>query len=417
MKVIGIIAEFNPFHNGHEYLIKKAREEVGDPRAIVLVVMSGAISQRGEISILPKHVRAEQALRCGADVVLELPFSFACAPSGRFAAGAVELLMRTGVVTDIAFGIDSDDADLIKQISEINLNSPLYNELVSTYVEEGMSFPKARAQAIIETFDFGFPKEKVADCLHSSNTILAIDYLRNIKKSNKNVNVHMIKRVGEEYSSEALTEYASATAIRKCMYECSGTAEMMDKLSGKMPDASLALLVSALNKDGAKLPDKDLYAKYLINIINRETDLSKFAYMNDALSGFIANVTSKLRSDETNYDAYMAKLVTKHFTVPRVNRALASAALGQTADFIEEISHIPYIRVLGFNREGKYCLKIMGKCASIPIIHNCSDFWELRVDDRMKRLFEMDIAATNLRSMLVGEELYRSFKTPPVYVK
>ena len=115
------------------------------------------------------------------------------------------------------------------------------------------------------------------------------------------------------------------------------------------------------------------------------------------------------------YDFFSEKVKTKRYTHSRLRRILLCAFLG--IDKSSSAVAPPYIRVLGFNREGKYCLKIMGKCASIPIIHNCSDFWELRVDDRMKRLFEMDIAATNLRSMLVGEELYRSFKTPPVYVK
>ena len=417
MRVIGIVAEYNPFHNGHEYLIKKAREIVNDPRAIVMVVMSGAFTERGEVSLLPKHVRAQMALECGADLVLELPFSFACAPSGRFSAGAIELLYRTGVVTDIAFGIDSDDTGLIKQLSELDLNDTLYNERLSSNIESGMSFPSARAKAICDSFDFDCPKEKVADTLHNSNTILAIDYLRNISKYKKPVNVHMIPRIGENYNSEELTEFASATAIRKVIYECKNTAEMMQKLKGKMPDNALSVMLAYLNSENGSLPDLNLYSKYLINLIARDGDISRYAYLNDGLSGYITNITNKLRSDETDYDVYMSKLTTKHFTVPRVNRALASMAMGQTASFIEEISHIPYIRVLGFNRDGKYCLKVMGKAADIPVIHNCSDFWELRVDDKMKRLFELDILATNLRSMLIGEELNRCWKTPPLYLK
>ena len=139
MRVVGIIAEFDPFHNGHEYIIRKAKELTGDPRAKALIVMSGPFVQRGNFSVLPKHVRAHQALCNGADLVLELPFTFACAPSERFARGAVQALYKTGIVTDIAFGIDTEDPSLIEELAFTEPSDARIKE----HLAEGYSYPSA----------------------------------------------------------------------------------------------------------------------------------------------------------------------------------------------------------------------------------------------------------------------------------
>ena len=141
MRVIGIIAEYNPFHGGHQYLIDEAKRLVGDPRAVVMTVMSGPFTQRGLPSVSPKHVRAKEALVSGVDVAIEIPFTFACAPSERFASGAVELLYRTGVVTDRAFGVDCKDPSLLNELSETEPDEEVLKQALS----EGKSFPSARA--------------------------------------------------------------------------------------------------------------------------------------------------------------------------------------------------------------------------------------------------------------------------------
>ena len=135
MRVIGIIAEFNPFHKGHEYLIQEAKRLVGDPRAVTMTVMSGPFTQRGTPAVSPKHVRAKEALVSGVDVAIELPFTFACAPSERFATGAVELLYRTGVVTDLAFGVDCKEPELLKELAKLEPDEDVLKEGLS----QGMS--------------------------------------------------------------------------------------------------------------------------------------------------------------------------------------------------------------------------------------------------------------------------------------
>lgn len=388
MHVIGIIAEFNPFHKGHEYLIQKAREEVNDPRAIVMAVMSGPFVQRGTPSILPKSIRAKGALLCGADVVLELPFTFACAPSERFAQGAVETLYRTGVVTDIAFGIDSEDPDLIKLIADTD---PA-DDVVKKCLSGGMSFPAARAEGIVaavkETTDLTEDKEVLLrDALRQPNSILASDYLRAMKNvgADTRFRVHMIPR----------KEGYSATGARDIYLKGTSVSSLADPLSPLIPDKALACILSGLSCRKYSLPKTDLYASDLINDIKR-LDISHYAYMSDGLDGYIANTLSSLRDQD--YMSFRKALQTKHFTMPRISRALSSLAVGQKDDYIKEEKHPRYIRVLGFNRDGRYCLKIMSKCARLPILSNCSDAKELYASDpSLKAQHMLDINAQEVQ--------------------
>lgn len=416
MRVIGIVAEYNPFHNGHEYLIKKAREIVNDPRAIVLVVMSGPFTQRGLPSVLPKDVRAKQALLCGSDVVLELPFTFACAPSERFAFGAIETLYRTGVVTDIAFGIDSDNFDLLKKLSESDFeNNEAFTASLKKYLEDGMSFPAARANAIADVFEHE-DKEELKNTLRRPNSILALDYLRAIRILKKNFNVIAIPRVGDDYdSADVESKYPSATAIRDIVRDCGKSqSALATRLAGLMPDKSLAAMLAPLSEGRYNFPDLDLYAKSVLLGLDQAGDDT--AYMGDGLLGYIRNTCEKLRSSDSDMDSLMNKLNTKHFTQGRILRAMTSMLTGQSEEFVSTHRHVPYIRVLGFNRDGRYCLKIMGKCARVPLIHNCSDFLEQQ-DEEIAAVSALDIKAANLQNVLMGLPLNTDWDIPPVSVK
>lgn len=408
MHVIGIIAEFNPFHLGHEYLIQRAREEVNDPRAIVMVVMSGPFVQRGTPSVLPKSVRAKGALLCGADVVLELPFTFACAPSERFAQGAVETLYRTGVVTDIAFGIDSEDPELIRLIADTDPD----DDVVKKCMADGMSFPAARAEGIVAAV-----KEKTAldkdkedslrNALRQPNSILAADYLRAMKNvgADSRFRVHMIPR----------KEGYSATGAREIYMKGTSVSSLADPMSPLIPDKALACMLSGLSCKKYSLPKADLYASDLINDIKR-LDVSPFAYMGDGLDGYIVNTLSSLR--EQDYVSFRKALQTKHFTMPRISRALASLAVGQKDGYIKDEKHPRYIRVLGFNRDGRYCLKIMSKCARLPILSNCSDAKELYASDpALKAQHMLDINAQEVQGRYLDMTPGSQWSEAPIRTK
>ena len=428
MRVIGIIAEFNPFHNGHEYLIRKAREIVNDPRAIVMPVMSGFFTQRGLPAICPPNVRARQALLCGADVVLELPFSFSCAPSSRFAEGAISELISTGVVTDIAFGVDTDNTDILKALADMDFaNDEAFNNKLNEYISTGISFPQARASSIKDLAAEKGIEGDLDSVLSSPNCILALDYLMALKKIDKKhrINVIMIRREGEGYhSSDISADLASATSIRNAISSEAphfSQSAIAGRLNGHMPDRSLGAMLSSASSGVFRFPD---YVDYIRNamLTASASSLDNTAYMSDDLSGYIKNFASDIRPDTIPDDdhglkVFEKKISTKRYTLSRIQRALASLMAGQDESCLE-IKRPPYIRVLGFNSEGKYCLKIMGKCAKIPVINRPSDCLELQSEnEELKKIFVLDMRAASLGWKLYGKNTASEWESIPVIVK
>ncbi len=428
MRVIGIVAEYNPFHRGHEYLIAKAREMVHDPRAIVMPVISGPFTQRGTPAVLPAQVRARQALRCGANVVLELPFTFACAPSSRFAYGAVSTLLATGVVTDIAFGVDTDDTDALRKLSAEDFeNNPRYAAVLRAGLSDGLSFAAARASAICS--DYG---EEYKNLLSAPNSILALEYLTALHKldSSGRINVIMIKRAGDPYSASSIpsdSSFASATAIRRQMiktlapeYRCSAAATA---LCGLLPDKSLAVMLAAMSSDEYRTPDLGAYFRdclLRLSAINQGGfNADSYAYMGDGLAGYLSNFTEALRPGDLPADDYGAEVfektvATRHFTLTRIERALTSLAAGQSAEMLCA-KDASYIRVLGFDREGRYCLKIMRRNAALPIISNPSDALELYSSSPvLKSMFSLDMRAASLYWEMSGKDFLHEWELPPV---
>ncbi len=429
MRVIGIIAEFNPFHNGHEYLIKKAREVVNDPRAIVMPVMSGFFTQRGLPAICPPAVRARQALLCGSDVVIELPFSFSCAPSSRFAEGAVAELISTGVVTDIAFGVDTDDTKLLRAIADIDFaNDESFNNKLNEYISTGISFPQARAAAIKDLASSAGITGDLDQVLSSPNSILALDYLLALKKYDwkHKINVIMIKREGEGYHSPDMSnEFTSATAIRNAISEeapAFSPSAIAAKLNGHMPDHALGTMLSACSSGVFSFPDYISYMRCTMLIAAASASLDSIAYMSDDLSGYIRNFANDIRpktipDDDHGLKTFGSKISTKRYTLSRIMRALASMNTGQDNSYLD-IKRPPYIRVLGFNSEGKYCLKIMGKCARVPIISRPSDCLELQSGNtELKKIFELDMRAASIGWKLFGKDTASEWESIPVIVK
>ena len=429
MRVIGIIAEFNPFHNGHEYLIKKAREVVNDPRAIVMPVMSGFFTQRGLPAICPPAVRARQALLCGADVVIELPFSFSCAPSSRFAEGAVSELISTGVVTDIAFGVDTDDTELLKAIADIDFEEDeSFNNKLNEYISTGISFPQARAAAIKDMASAKGITGDIDQILSSPNSILALDYLLALKKFDwkHKINVIMIKREGEGYhSSDISSEFTSATAIRNAISEEApvfSQSAIATKLNGHMPDLALGVMLSSCSSGIFRFPDYVDYMRSTMLTAAASSSLDTIAYMSDDLSGYIKNFANDIRpktipDDDYGLKSFESKISTKRYTLSRIMRALASMNAGQDNSYLD-IKRPPYVRVLSFNNEGKYCLKIMGKCAKVPVINRPSDCLELQSgNEELKKIFELDMRAASIGWKLYGKDTASEWESIPVIVK
>ena len=414
MRVIGIIAEYNPFHRGHEHLITEARRRVSDPRAVVMSIMSGPLTQRGLPAIAPTHIRAKQALLCGSDVVLELPVEWACAPASEFAYGAVKSLMDTGVVTDIACGIECGSADIVETLSDpLIYENEQYKKELKEALSAGDSFPSANAKAVLAVTsraDAG----RLSDALKSPNTILAIEYMKAIRKLGAKFNVHMIPREGQGYSDtdhESWHEFYSASAIREAIYDTSGTlSQVASAISGKMPDKAASVILSSLSRGEFHPADPDEYALRIITAPRNE--ITRIRFMSDGLDDYINNVLDDLRTGETSFKDLSAKLATKHFTMPRIYRALTMMLLGIRDDTISKDPQ--FIRVLGFNHEGRYCLKIMGRNSRLPIIHNYSDFLE---HGGLKDTARLCLRAYDLAGAMMGLPPGYSRDIPPVVVR
>jgi predicted nucleotidyltransferase len=393
-------------------------------------VMSGFFTQRGLPAICPPSVRARQALLCGADVVLELPFSFSCAPSSRFAEGAVSELVSTGVVTDIAFGVDTDDTDLLNAIaSEPFEDDELFNASLNEHISKGISFPQARALALKDYASSKGIKDDLDSLLSGPNSILALDYLLALKRIDKKnrINVIMIRREGSGYHSSSLdAEKSSATAIRLAISEEARSSysqsAIASKLNGHMPDPALAAMLSSASSGVFRFPD---YVEYIRDCMIKASSfpaLENIAYMTDDLSGYIRNFACDIRPGTIPDDDYSLKIfgnaiATKRYALSRIQRALASMMADQDASYLE-IKRPPYIRVLGFNSEGKYCLKIMGKCAKVPIINRPSDCLELcSANSDLKKIFELDMRAASLGWKLFDRDTASEWESIPVIVK
>ena len=210
MRIVGLIAEYNPFHNGHKYHIEKAKELANADYAVV--VMSGNFVQRGAPAIIPKHLRAESALKSGADLVIELPVCYATGTAEQFAYGAVSLLDKLGCVDAICFGSECGDIDSLKNVAQLLCNeSDEYKDALQTCLRFGMSFPLARQNAL----DKLYPNCNYGQLLSEPNNILGIEYLKALYRLGSNIEPMTIRReVSHYHDTELQEQFSSASALR-----------------------------------------------------------------------------------------------------------------------------------------------------------------------------------------------------------
>ena len=308
MKAVGIIAEYNPFHNGHMYQMDKVKKETGAD--YVIVAMSGNFLQRGVPALCEKFLRTEMALKCGADLVIEIPTLWATASAEYFAHAGVALLAATGVVTHLAFGAETDDLASLIEITDILKKEPdVYRAVLSNSIRSGNPFPVARKTALITSLPH-FTEEKLDELLDNPNNILALEYLKAMPDSIQPI---LIKREGAGYhNTEIDTELPSASAIRKAIFNDSD----MEAISNAMPKESYTLLHSA----------------YKCNQLMTTNDFSEslgYCLLSQAPSGFASyadctqDFSNKIKNALNSYvlfEDFIDTLKTKDMTYTRVNR-------------------------------------------------------------------------------------------------
>lgn len=389
MKVVGIVAEYNPFHNGHQYQLERVKQETGAD--YIIIAMSGNYLQRGVPALCDKFVRTEMALRCGADLVLEIPSVWATASAEYYAQAGVALLVATGVVTHIAFGAETDDLDSLIEVSSILKHEPdVYRAVLANSIRSGNSFPVARKNALMTSLP-NFSTEKLDELLDTPNNILALEYLKAMPDSIQPI---LIKREGAGYHDTDMdTELPSASAIRKAIFN-NDTEINFEELENAMPKESFALLKNAYECNQL-MTTNDFSDSLGYRLLSQNH--TSFATYADCNQDFSNKIKNNLK-DYVFFEDFVDALKTKDITYTRVNRCLLHILLDiKQSDYTigRAIGYASYLRILGFKDASSALLSEMKRSTETPIISKAADA-EILLDYETNKFFDKDVFASNL---------------------
>ena len=365
---VGIIAEYNPFHNGHAYHIRKAKEMTQADYCIV--VMSGDFVQRGAPAIYDKYTRTAMALSCGADLVIEIPSVFASSSAEDFAACAVALLNNLGVAGAFCFGSECGDVEKLSGIASILATEPpVYTKELRRELKKGATFPEARNQALISC---GILKEEEASILTSPNNILGIEYCKALYWQKSPMTPVTLSRKGSGYHDTSLASehYSSATGIRKALHENPDILEQADSSQIQVPDA-----VKQMMSQGFPVFPDDFSALLNTSLLKLDYEGIPFQKYAD-VSEELASRLLKQLTDFLSFEERINQLKTRQYTYTRISRALLHIALGITSHQVvlgRNAGYAPYARILGFKKTSAPLMGEIKKRGSIPLITKTAD--------------------------------------------
>lgn len=396
MKTVGLITEYNPFHNGHAYHIEKAKMLTGTDR--VIVVMSGDFVQRGAPAVMPKHLRAESALLSGASLIIELPVCFATGSAEYFAQGSISLLNRLGCIDSICFGSECGDLHLLKEIAQILADEPIeYQTALKQALKEGASFPAARQEAL------NIYSDKYSEILASPNNILGIEYLKALAKIHSKMEPFTIKRIGAGYHDMDIDgQFSSATAIRSDIYQLADVNSSSESLPLTHIQTQVPSSCHELMKKNyqTRYPVKaDDFSLLLKAKLLSETAGSLSHYLD--MSPELANRILRLRNDYLSFEQFCDLLKTKELTRSRISRSFIHVLLGITNDWLTAMkAPAPYARILGFHRDHADLLGILKRTSDIPLITSPA---RAVLADTAYQMLELDIYASNLYESVITD--------------
>lgn len=370
MKFAAVICEFNPFHNGHKYLLDEIRKQGYE---CIICVMSGSFTQRGEAAIADKFERTRVALKNGADLVIELPAPYAVASAQRFAKGGVEIISATGVVDKVFFGSEAGDIQLITQAASATEDKQV-QEIVKSKMSMGEYYPLALEKAVEEVFG-----SEVSSTLKEPNNTLGVEYVKELLKCG--IEADTIKRVAVEHdSSEAVGGFASASLIREMIFKGKDVSEY-------------APCCDFSNPAKLELGERAVFYKL------KAMSLEEIANIPDVTEGLENRIYSAARVCNS-LEELLFEVKTKRYTMARLRRIITSAMLGITKDL--QSTPVPYLRVLGMTDKGKEALSLISKKTSLPIITSVSTALNV-LEGRTKEMLLCDINATDIRTIFESE--------------
>lgn len=383
MKIVGLVAEYNPFHNGHVYHIEKTREVCGAD--YIIVVMSGDYVQRGTPALLDKYARAEMALWGGADLVIELPVFYASGSAEYFATGAVDLLNQLGVVDTLCFGSESGDIHMLAKIADsLNEETPEFKEKLKSLLKQGISYPAAREQALGSSdAQFFMP-----------NNLLGIEYIRALRYLKSSIIPMTIQRKDSSYHDEALKHVlSSATAIRKAL-----SSSTISSVKGYMPESAFSILTREYNNLGFMMTDDFTSCLFCTLYSLRKQDIP-LHHFQDISPDLGDRIYREFDSCSSIHDLVM-HLKTRQYTLTRIQRGLLHILLGlEQKNWREVLSDgsplVPYARVLGFRKSSAKLLSSIKKNTSIPLLPKMADYENILSENALQ-LINQDIFASDL---------------------
>ena len=376
MKAVGIIAEYNPFHNGHRYQLEEIRRRLDDP--IIVAAMSGSFTQRGEPAILDKFIRAQTAVGGGVDLVVELPFVYAVRSAQDFARGGINILSAMGI-DYLAFGSEVDDLQSIKKAAD-RIDSDDLKLLLKEKLSEGQSYARAMREAL------------ASDTVFQPNAMLAVEYMRALRSTA--IEPLLIQRIGAAHDDKSVDGMiASASAIRAAIPDWSAISNAVG-----------AQTLAALRENDAPSTEK-LFLPLRIKIINSSTEELRSVF------GMVEGLENKFiraaRSTNT-FDEFFQSMISRRYTRSRLQRLMIHLMSGLTVEHVKQFDGVQYIRPLAFNERGRQLLKKI-KSSGVPIaikmarhLTTRSIYSYLSTFSDYKKMLAFDVRATDLRELLTA---------------
>lgn len=410
MKTAAIIAEFNPFHNGHRYLLEQAKKITGAQR--IIVIMSGNFVQRGGPAFLDKFTRTKTALLNGADLVIELPFCYSMAKASVFAYGAISILNSLGCVDYLCFGCETDTLPLLKTLSDISLSEPpLYQRILKKQLQSGQAFSHAKELALIEfirsvpdaEWNISLSERELSQCLRSPNNILAIEYLAALKKVKSFICPVPVKRIDMGYHSMDTCEnkygkFAGATAIRNMILNSDSTYyDFIPQNTHEILSKRYRQFFPIVENDFSGSIGYRLSELYF----NHRTEVKQYFDVSDA----IMNRIFKQLDSFVDISSFVNTLNSKSITSAYIRRTLFQLLLQfeqQDARQIDSADKFPYIRVLGFNKKSAGLLTSIKKTRT-PIITKLSASVS-QLDEFGKHILNLSLRADAIYRMAAMEK-------------
>lgn len=392
MKTVGIVSEYNPFHNGHKYHIEAAREACGAEYCVC--VMSGSFVQRGEPSIFDKWTRAEMAVLNGADLVIELPVVYACQPAEIFALGAIKILHALGVIDFICFGSELGDTDALHSLASLLHDEPAaFKLLLKKQLELGVSYPRAVSAAMSSYLGAG-SEAVTSDILGNPNNVLGIEYIKALMALHSTIEPVAVKRMSSGHNDTGIIgSIASATAIRHEIREYGIT----EKVRQAVPENCIPLIEASIGAGRHPL-FLDSFSDLLLYKLRTlgEAELGNFLNAREGIENRLKKFSLTCAGSEELLEA----VKTKRYTRTYLQRLLCHILLDmkkQDIAMFKAIDCPSYIRVLAFNERGTRLLKQIKEHSVYPVISKVADFSSK--DEKINKMFSYDLLATNIYNL------------------